>query len=132
MFDNCKTHTKQGDLGEARAIYEYTKMGYIVSKPLCDSAKYDIIVDDEITLKRVQVKTSQCVSGTGNGKAYSINLVTSGGNTSTNTRRKPEDGDYDELFVLTEMDECWMIPSEHTVGKSMIVVGNTKYNEYKI
>lgn len=129
MFDNCKTRTKQGDLGEARAIYEYTKMGYIVSKPLCDSEKYDLIVDDGEELKKVQVKTCRFKP---KNKGYEVYLATSGGNTKENTKRKPQEGDYDELFILTESDECWIIPACYAVGKGSITVGTAKYESYKI
>lgn len=131
MFDNCKTRTKQGDLGEARAIYEYAKLGYMVSKPLYDSAKYDLIVDDGVSLKRVQVKTSRNRTTTGVNN-FAVHLQTSGGNTKQNIKRKPEVGDYDELFVLTEADECWIIPAEHAVGKTCVVVGTQKYDQYRI
>ena len=130
LFDACKTSTKQGDIGEARAIYEYTKRGYVVSSPLHDSAKYDLIVDDGTKLSKVQVKTSKLKFTEGAG--YQICLPTGGGNTKVNTRRKPEAGDYDELFVLTEDGECWIIPASVVVGRSTISVGSTKYNEYKL
>lgn len=129
MFDNCKTLTKQGDLGEARAIYEYTKMGYVVSKPLCDSEKYDLIVDNGESLKKVQVKTTAVKNENG---TWDVFIATSGGNTKTHTRRLREDDDYDILFVMNANDECWSIPTTVITAKSYTRVGGTKYNEYKI
>ena len=52
MFENATTRTKQGDIGEARAIYEYTRLGYGVSRTLFDSCRYDLIIDDGSTLQR--------------------------------------------------------------------------------
>jgi hypothetical protein len=127
MFENCKNTTKQGDLGEARAIYEYSKMGHSVSRTLFDSEKYDLIVDDGESLKRVQVKTTASKSDYG---IYMCGLKTCGGNQSYNTIRKREDDDYDLLFVLADSGECWSIP-ESELPRNSINLGK-KYNQYRI
>jgi len=131
-FNNVDTNISklQGNVGVARAIYEYTKKGFTVLMPLSDSSKYDLVVDDGEALSRVQVKTSRCKSEHG---GYTINLKTSGGNTKTNTIRVRESDDYDILFVLTEDGKCWSIPStELGEAKHSIVVGSTKYNQFLI
>ena len=120
----------QGNIGAARAVYEFTKMGYTVLVPLSDSDKYDIVVDNGMDLLKVQVKTSQYKSTSG---GYSVNLKTSGGNTKSNTIIKRKEGDYDLLFVLTELGDCWIIPETALDGAgNSIVVGAKKYNEYKL
>lgn len=48
-----------GDIGEAIAIAEFTKAGAIVSKPLSDNARYDLIIELSNKLYKVQVKTTQ-------------------------------------------------------------------------
>ena len=131
-FSNVNTEVAklQGNIGVARAIYEYTKKGFVVLTPLSDSSKYDLVVDMNGTLLKVQVKTSRMTSKSG---GYVINLKTSGGNTSHNTIRKREDSDYDLLFVLTETGKCWSIPSnELGEARNSIVVGSKKYNEFLI
>lgn len=139
LFENCNTGTKQGDVGEAYAILHYTKLGYTVSRTIFDSAKYDLIVDDGNQLKRVQVKTTSFKRINYNGynaSGYCVKLSTSGGSASQNTRRKPQKDDYDELFILTENEDCWIIPISEIVEKDQIVIGadgsRAKYNEYKI
>ena len=120
----------QGNIGAARAVYEFTKMGYTVLVPLSDSDKYDIVVDNGSSLMKVQVKTSQCKSSSG---GYTINLKTSGGNTKLNTIVKRKEGDYDLLFALTELGDCWIIPEIALNGAgNCIIVGAKKYNEYKL
>lgn len=47
-----------GDIGEAIAISEFTKKGCIVSKPLSGNARYDLIIEYNHKLYRVQVKTT--------------------------------------------------------------------------
>lgn len=127
---NQSVSKQQGNVGVARAVYEYTKMGYTVLLPTSDSDKYDLVIDDHERLLRVQVKTSRCKTKHG---GYAINLKTSGGNTKQNTIRKRSESDYDMLFVLIETGECWNIPSDKlgSAGSS-IVVGAHKYSEYKV
>lgn len=48
-----------GDIGEMKAIYEFTKMGFIVSKPLTDNARYDLLVEINKRVFKVQVKTTK-------------------------------------------------------------------------
>lgn len=144
LFDNATTSTKQGDIGEARAIYEYTKLGYVVSRTIFDSATYDLIIDDGNTLQRVQVKTTKCkvksygkYAKNSTRTGYQVQLTTSGGNRQVNIRRGRSEEDYDLLFVLTEEGRCWSIPTTALDGaKNGINVGATghgaKYVEYEL
>ena len=105
---------KQGNVGEARAVYEYTQRNFVVSLPLSDSDKYDMIIDDGSKLYRVQVKTSRYEVKPG---VFEVNLRTSGGNRVVNTIRKRQHDDYDLLFVLVTDGRCWSIPVEN-LGES--------------
>jgi len=126
IFENTRTWTKQGDIGEARAIYEYTKLGYGVLKPLNDSMKYDLVIDIEGHLKKVQVKTTTSVSPEGN---YVANLKTSGGNRSSQSIKNRQDEDYDILFVLTNDDKCYSIPITDIKARASLTLSN-KYTQY--
>jgi hypothetical protein len=129
MFANVKTNTEQGNIGEARAIYDLTRLGYVISKPLFVNTKYDLIVDDGKRLFRVSVKTS----GHRKGSGYEVTLATKGGNSKVNTIRGRQKEDWDMLFVLVENGDSYLIPSEHLGdAKHAIVVGRTKYNEFKL
>lgn len=137
-FENVDTNVKkmQGDVGVARAVYEYTKMGYTVLAPLSDSDKYDLVIGNGQMLMKVQVKTSRCKSQGGeNRTGYQVNLSTKGGNTKINTIRTRESTDYDVLFVLVETGDCWSIPTA-ALGdaKHSICVGSSadKYKQYKL
>lgn len=127
MFSNTNTWTKQGDVGESRAIYEYTRMGYTVSRTLFDSAKYDLIIDVNSILYKVQVKTTthKTVSG-----IYVAALKTCGGNRSFNTSRARDDSDYDILFVLADNGNCWSIPSNELPRTSVHLT--SRFDKYKI
>lgn len=124
---NQKNSIKQGDVGVARAIYEFSSKGFIVSKPLSENSPYDLIIDDSNTLKKVQVKTSKSKSKHG---AYIVELRTKGGNKSGQTIKLMNFDDIDLLFVLCENGSTYLIPSDKINGKGIIYVGKTKYNEY--
>lgn len=50
-----------GDIGEAMAIADFTKAGIGVSKPLSNNLRYDLIIDVNGRLYKVQVKTSSVI-----------------------------------------------------------------------
>ena len=53
-----RTTQRKGDLAVAQAIATFTRLGYDVSLPITESAAYDIVVDCESVLYRVQVRFS--------------------------------------------------------------------------
>jgi hypothetical protein len=129
MFEGLKTLTDQGNIGEARAIFELVMKGWFVSKPLFVNSKYDLIVDTGESLLKVSVKTSGNMKGDG----FEVNLATRGGNSSKNTIKSRQKNDFDLLFVLVDSGDCYLIPSiDLGEAKYSIVVGRTKYNEFKI
>lgn len=127
MFEHASNTKKQGDIGEARAVYEYTRLGWVVCTPLCDSAKYDLIIERDGEIKRVQVKTS---SYSRDGK-YEVHLATLGGNQSYKTSRNRKDGDYDELFVLVDSGDCWMVPAD-LLKRTKVTISSSKFDEFKV
>ena len=49
----------QGAMTEQKCFLKCIELGYVVSKPLFDNARYDFILDAEGKLLRIQVKTSR-------------------------------------------------------------------------
>jgi len=47
---------RKGDTAVAQAIATFTRMGFDVLIPLTESAAYDLVVDAEGALRRVQVR----------------------------------------------------------------------------
>ena len=45
----------KGNIGEIKVASEFIKWGCIVSFPFGDNARYDLIIDDGDSLKRVQM-----------------------------------------------------------------------------
>lgn len=70
LFD---TNKEKGNSGMGLAIAYFTTNGYIVSIPLNDTQDYDLIVDKNNILKRVQVKSTGCKT---KSSFYIMNLVT--------------------------------------------------------
>ncbi len=122
-----KNSGMQGNAGIGAAIAYFTKYGYSVSVPLTDTQKYDLVVDLNNTLYRVQVKTT----------TYSqrgipiVNIRTLGGNRSGTGRIKkfdPSQADY--LFILTEHGTCYLIPSTEVCGSSVNL--GDKYEKFRL
>lgn len=80
----------RGDETEARAIEKLVSNGYSVSIPFGDNDKYDLLVDDEGDLYRVQCKTAW------RNKEETIRF-----NTHSQTTR---DGEYHERTYHGEID----------------------------
>ena len=100
MFDKCKNSKKQGDIGLGSAIQYFSSIGNTVLIPLTDSQDYDLIIDDENRLYKVQVKTTSYKS---KHNIYTVGLKMQGGNSKTNTIHKTANEiKYDLLFILTE------------------------------
>jgi hypothetical protein len=119
---------KQGDIGVAAAILHFTELGWAVSKPLADSQRYDLIVDDGLALFRIECKTSDYIR---NGK-YEVKLATAGGNQSWNgVIKQISANDSDLLFIRTTAGDQYLLPTKLVDGMGSLTLGS-KYEEYKL
>lgn len=121
-----KTNKEKGNTGLGIAIAYYSSNGYTVSIPLNDTQDYDLIVDKAHELKRVQVKSTSCKK---NGN-YQVALKSCGG-TKGKTYKTIIDTNIEELFVLTEKMEIYIIPKLSIKNKSTISLCS-KYEIYKV
>ena len=99
------TNKEKGNSSLGIAIAYYASNGYIVSIPLNDTQDYDLIVDNDKTLKRVQVKSSGCKTKYGN---YQVALKSCGG-TKGKTYKTIIETNVDEVFILLENLEKYII-----------------------
>lgn len=127
MFNNCNNTKQQGNIGIAHAMLYFSKQGYVVSVPMNDSQDYDLVVDIENTLHKVQVKTTSQVS------SYGIPIVSvkSSGGTSGSIYGNVATSSATYLYVLHSNGDSWFIPVSNDLPKSTINLGD-KYNSYKI
>lgn len=117
---------KQGDVGLGVAIGWFSSAGYTVSIPLTDSQDYDLIVDLDGKLQRVQVKTTTYKRR----GCYQVSLTVKGGNRSAIGKLKKFDtSSVDLIFVMTADDGIYVIPSKN-LGQSITL--NANLNEYKV
>lgn len=125
MFQSAKNSKKKGDIGVGIAISYLTTIGS-VSIPLTDSQEYDLVVDIDGTLKKVQVKTTEWLSPFG---IFQANLAIRGGNRSFNTIKKFDNTGVDYVFVVTSTNKQYFIPSNVIVSKYCLNLGK-KYDKY--
>jgi hypothetical protein len=125
MFRNSK---KQGDAGLGQAIAYFTMKGYEVALPLTDSADWDMIVEIDGKLNRVQVKTSSQLSESG---IMMFNANVNGSNMWSTTKKSIQEQSWDLLFLhhLITGKQA-LIPKESLSTKGQINIGGKKYNEF--
>jgi hypothetical protein len=125
-FENMNTHhTKfKGDIGLTKAIAELTELGHIVSIPISEHQHYDIIVEINNNLNRVQVK-------------YSTNGYIKGATSYVNSNGKSTYRNYDvcdfDLYILylPKIDRCLYVPNTNDFTSINIRVEHPKTNHSK-
>lgn len=85
---------QQGAIGVAKAVAYFGAKGCSVFVPVADCSRYDLIVDCDGSLLRVEVKTTTTIRGT-------VSLRTKGGNQSWNGESKRLSAkDCDVVFLV--------------------------------
>lgn len=120
---------KQGDSGVGAAIALFTSKGQTVSIPLTDSQDYDLIVEVNGKLSKVQAKTCNYKQS---NSSYQVTLATYGGNRSGVGKRKLFNSKkVDLLFILCGNGDQYLIPSKKVRNGKTITVGNL-YKEFLV
>lgn len=122
-----QTNKEKGNSSLGIAIAYYASNGYTVSIPLNDTQDYDLIVDKNNKIKRVQVKSSGCKTKYGN---YQVALKSCGGTRGT-TYKTLIETNIDELFIVTEDLGMYVLPKEEINNKATLNICS-KYEKYKI
>ena len=121
------TNKEKGNTGLGIAIAYYTSNGYIVSIPLNDTQDYDLVVEKDNKLSRVQVKATSCKTKYG---IYQVALKSCGG-TKGKTYKTVIETNIDELFILTEDLNIYILPIEEIKNRSTLNICN-KYERYRV
>ena len=121
------TNKEKGNAGLGIAIAYYSTNGYTVSIPLNDTQDYDLVVDKNSCLKKVQVKATSCKI---KYNKYQVALKSCGG-TKGKTYKTIIDTDIDELFIVTDAMDIFIIPIKEVVNKSTINLCE-KYEKFRI
>ena len=103
---------QKGNLTELLCLAAFTELGYTVSIPYGDCAKYDFIAEINNKLYKIQCKTSSCIE---EGVYKFATRSTSVGSSSINTRTyTKQDIDF---FATIINNQCYLIPVEEASGK---------------
>ena len=121
------TNKEKGNSGLGIAIAYFSSNGYIVSIPLNDTQDYDLIVDKNNVIKKVQVKSTSCKTKYG---VYQVSLKSCGG-TKGKTYKTLIDTNVDILFIVTDKMDIFLIPIENINNKSSLNLCD-KYFKYKV
>ncbi|CAN5875762.1 hypothetical protein BH24ACT15_BH24ACT15_07800 [soil metagenome] len=119
---------KQGEIGLGAAIAWFSSNGYGVSIPLADNQPYDLVVEDEEGLKRVQVKTTTHRKPRGN---FGVALRTNGGNKSRHTHKLFDVRTCELLFVLTDDGRRYLFPTAELKPRTELTLG-PRYDCYVV
>ena len=122
-----KTNKEKGNSALGIAISYFAANGYIVSIPLNDTQDYDLIVDKDNAIEKIQVKSSGCKTKYGN---YQVALKSCGG-TKGRTYKKLIDTHIDKLFIVNEQKEMYLIPKEEITNGSTLNLCD-KYKKYLV
>lgn len=118
-----ETNKERGNAGLSCAIAYFGMNGYTVSIPLNDTQDYDLIVDKDGVLQRVQVKSTN-VQRYG---AYQVSLKSCGG-----TKGKPYktviESEADLLFVLCGDGSMYLIPVSDLSQRSTLALRDHYHN----
>lgn len=108
----------KGMVTELECLKSFIELGYHCSIPYGDCARYDVIVDIDNKLYRVQCKTSNWSKDTVKEKvAFEISTRTTTTNTKTTVRKTYSIDEVDLFFTFFE-GKAYLIPAEEIAGKT--------------
>lgn len=119
---------ERGDLAVGQAINFFIKNRYEVCLPIGDKRDYDLIIEKDGKLERVQVKYAGLYGRSGTCK---VGLRITGGNQSYSYAKKYKKDAFDTLFVYTEKGEIYVIPWNNLKIRNELSIETRKYNMYK-
>lgn len=102
VFSALRATQKKGDIAVAQAIATFTRLGHDVALPITESAAYDLILDCDEGLKRVQVRFTSSTRG-----QVDLRRIHSNGSGYVVKKTKPDA--YDWLFVLNDRGEQFLL-----------------------
>lgn len=98
----------KGAITEQKCFLKCLEMGYQVSKPLFDNARYDFIMDTGGKLFKVQIKTSRWKDEEHSAFVFNCYSQHSTGNGNKRMRYSNKDIDY---FMTTQDDIFYLYPA---------------------
>ena len=116
-----------GNASLGTAIGYFTNIGCTVSIPLNDTQDYDLLVDFDGNIKKVQVKGTSFKTNYG---IYQVSLKSSGG-TKGKIYKTIKNTDIDLVFIATSDGDMYLIPKQEIKNSSSLNLNET-YKEYRL
>lgn len=116
------TNKEKGNAGLSLAIAYFGANGYTVSLPLNDTQDYDLIIDKDGVLSRVQCKATGQIKSNGN---YELSLASCGG-TKGSQYKTVIDTNVDLIFALRGDGIMYVIPVKEVTNTKKIVLMTSK------
>lgn len=127
----------KGNITELMCIAGFIELGYQVSIPYGDSAKYDFVVDVNGKFWRVQCKSSHVAhhDGKEDFEAFSFGTISQTVNTKKTVKRQYTKKDID-YFATWHNNNVYIVPVEETSTSKTLRLsppknGNCSYNDAK-
>ena len=95
-----RTTQRKGDIAVAQAIASFTRLGWDVSIPITESAAYDLIIDTEEGIKRVQVRYAH---------DGDVDLRRIHSNSRGYVVKKTKANSYDWLYILNQKGDEFLV-----------------------
>jgi predicted RNA-binding protein with RPS1 domain len=119
---------QKGDIAEANAVVRFMELGYVVSEPINDHSRYDLVVDDG-EMNKVQVKYASMDES---GRIY-VSIKSSNPNTNTSVDKEYTADEVDAYAVYCpDTDSVYWIDYEDAPKKSMHLRVHSKSNHPNI
>ncbi|QQS69689.1 hypothetical protein IPP75_00895 [Candidatus Saccharibacteria bacterium] len=120
---------EKGDIAIAKAINYFMSCNFEVCLPIGDKRDYDLVVEKEGKLQRVQVKYAGLYPGQ---KSCKVALRITGGNQSFHYSKKYRDDAFELLFVYTAKEQEFVVNWSEITARNELSIEHKKYNKYLI
>ena len=124
IFEKCKNTKHQGNVGVSIAITKLTQKGCPILLPFGETKDYDLVFEEDEVLKKVQVRTTSERNKNKN-EDFIVHLRVMGGNRSFHTAKPFNNRSVDYLFVLTNDNTSYLIPSDKIKAKTYLTLNET-------
>jgi hypothetical protein len=119
---------ERGDLAIGQAINFFISNGYEIFLPIGDKRDFDLIIEKDGVLQKVQVKYAGLYTSK---KVCKVGLRITGGNQSFGYSKKYKKDSFDLLFVFTEKGEIYLIPWQQIIFRNELSIESKKYRIYR-
>ena len=116
----------KGELTELKCQLFCLEKGYVISKPILDNARYDMVVDYNGKFYRIQIKTSRWMSEEHEGFVFNCKSQHSVAGGNKIMKYSPDEID----FFMTEFEnEYYLIPCDKARSEMKLRFKPTKNNQ---